>query len=1089
MEFTRLVPKADTQLPAVASRDTYFRTMTALMSNVSTSAWITDTSLTFPFWPSSEVAQLGPKLVSYGAWNTETTTLQSTYDCHNMKLESVEMSNKRYPEVYSVQLYGCKYELTVHPISDLAYNGGATWSDVTTFFPTSGQTITVGGTVVAPNVTSTHIYARLNTSDQFKGQDIILMNTPWTAPRNLTEIGPFTPVNTTYERSPDFRRRGMLCSSQYFVSKNDTTVKMSQDSQNSVNTSAAALSLRNDWRAYFDQASMQTDAKRAACSTLRPTDAGVYPGYSGAAPILAALSGFNLTSLVEDPDIAQTASRIKGRFFMETVRETLNSPNLVQTDTVTGNVTVVEERVVVLTEMGFTLAALFFLSAIPLAFVLWTSRLPRRPIKLHSDPASTVGLSLLLQPRLGRASTFRSMHSASRSDFYSTLQRENYRTSDKSLLRGSTQLGNFPTFAPISIAPTVVSIVIGLWWDQLDMTFRILQPYISMSRGPTSISAGAGLTYRSKSWVGAAFKAARYRHWVLFMVTVGSVLARVLTISMSALFEKRPTNVIEKITLQRGLEIRRSPLVSEHSFNGSQLPWTFEGWSFLTVDLSHISNSTRTRYLSGSADSLAISSTNISVVVPAIRARLECSLVEEMSNVSSWLDLANLTESDYLMPEDLARLNVTGSIELYQLPPVMFMNTTSETTTLSTGNYITCCANGTIDQPQRSVMGYWSVAWPSGWQQKNQGKFPYYDMPWPLSIVARWVVGKAISVQGLDEDYELYFKEPPRIQSAHCRLVIETAEASVSVDSETGTVLSYEISGPATAMDLAWDNVFSRHEPSPAGSLPINHTYLGPLNITTSFGVLFGDALLGSADRNPVIISQPETLYDNAFVIRDPNHEINMDLMTNSMYALFDKNAEALLDYKTLVDMANRTFQTFFQHFVNSGLSLDKGGFTYEAINDDSTYTTALSAGATSRNITASISNRIRVLHMNTVATYLSTAILIWLIGTTLIIVCLQRKYTSAMVRDVQLVADMLVLIAGSDNFLELVQGKGVALKREREVKTMLGWFKDRDGEIRWGIEVVGGRNAVEWVDAPKQGNDVRAKTSYSGRWLSWKKS
>lgn len=86
---------------------------------------------------------------------------------------------------------------------------------------------------------------------------------------------------------------------------------------------------------------------------------------------------------------------------------------------------------------------------------------------------------------------------------------------------------SFSTFAPISIAPTVVSIVIGLWWDQLDSTFRILQPYFAMSQRPTPITNGAGLTYRSKTWAGAAIKAARNKHWMLFLVATGSVLCQI----------------------------------------------------------------------------------------------------------------------------------------------------------------------------------------------------------------------------------------------------------------------------------------------------------------------------------------------------------------------------------------------------------------------------------------------------------------------------------------------------------------------------------------------------------------------------------
>lgn len=88
---------------------------------------------------------------------------------------------------------------------------------------------------------------------------------------------------------------------------------------------------------------------------------------------------------------------------------------------------------------------------------------------------------------------------------------------------------SFSTFAPISIAPTVISVLIGLWWDQLDSTLRVLQPYISMSRRPTSIAKGAGLTYRSKTWIGAAIKAARNKHFVLFTIALGSVLCQICT--------------------------------------------------------------------------------------------------------------------------------------------------------------------------------------------------------------------------------------------------------------------------------------------------------------------------------------------------------------------------------------------------------------------------------------------------------------------------------------------------------------------------------------------------------------------------------
>jgi len=244
--------------------------------------------------------------------------------------------------------------------------------------------------------------------------------------------------------------------------------------------------------------------------------------------------------------------------------------------------------------------------------------------------------------------------------------------------------------------------------------------------------------------------------------------------------------------------------------------------------------------------------------------------------------------------------------------------------------------------------------------------------------------------------------------------------------------------------------------------------------------------MFGAADRGTGMLENRqmnEKLNDNAFNIRDQDFGLNMDLMTYSMYTLGRKDPEALLNYTTLTNHANRTLQTFFQHFVAHGLSTTGGGWVYQKVDDRSMEALGRAVDAngtiipdyvypvvnTDRAIMATVSNRIQVLYMNPVATYLSTAILIWLIGTVVVIVCLQRKYTSSMFRNVELIADVLVLVAGSENFLKLAQREGVMLKKDGDIKTKLGWFKGRDGSVRWGIEVVGGQNAVEWVDAPKQ--------------------
>lgn len=53
------------------------------------------------------------------------------------------------------------------------------------------------------------------------------------------------------------------------------------------------------------------------------------------------------------------------------------------------------------------------------------------------------------------------------------------------------------------------------------------------------------------------------------------------------------------------------------------------------------------------------------------------------------------------------------------------------------------------------------------------------------------------------------------------------------------------------------------------------------------------------------------------------------------------------------------------------------------------------------------------------------------------------------MLHKVELLADVLVLAAGSENLLSSIQERGVELKKDYEAKTKSGWFKGRDGVLR----------------------------------------
>lgn len=79
-----------------------------------------------------------------------------------------------------------------------------------------------------------------------------------------------------------------------------------------------------------------------------------------------------------------------------------------------------------------------------------------------------------------------------------------------------------------------------------------------------------------------------------------------------------------------------------------------------------------------------------------------------------------------------------------------------------------------------------------------------------------------------------------------------------------------------------------------------------------------------------------------------------------------------------------------------------------------------------------------------------------WLIATTVVIAAVQRRYLKNLKGDVAYVADTLALVTRSDKLLKLLQDRREGKFEENDaIKTRLGWFKDREGQSRWGIEVV----------------------------------
>lgn len=218
-----------------------------------------------------------------------------------------------------------------------------------------------------------------------------------------------------------------------------------------------------------------------------------------------------------------------------------------------------------------------------------------------------------------------------------------------------------------------------------------------------------------------------------------------------------------------------------------------------------------------------------------------------------------------------------------------------------------------------------------------------------------------------------------------------------------------------------------------------------------------------------------EDLDDQAFNIRDIEKGLNLDFMTCSMYMKAKQDPTTLTNVSALEDFAQETFSTLFQHFVSSNVSLMTGSWAYQPINatlpaelgavdtyvnkdhrENANY--SIPHSQTNRTATIQVSTPIEVLEVNAAAVWLSTAIILWLIVTTIIVGALQRRYLRNLNRNIDCLGDVLVLVAGSDRLLRLVNERGPSgLDGEKGTLTKLGWFEDERGQQRWGVEVVEG--------------------------------
>ncbi|KAI1149194.1 hypothetical protein F4825DRAFT_453736 [Nemania diffusa] len=1175
--FSQLDISSALPLQANPIATTYFRTVSSLLQNVTTSAWITDSYAVLPFWPSTiDSVPLGPLLSTdlVQTWSAKTTVFDVEMDCEQMNLVESAPFDWLDPEFNStVSSYkfrllspsGCALNVTLPTGTDLGQKGGSVWSNIrslnaTDFSSTWGSPLDVSGC---------------------SQDEIVFLSGP------------------LYQRiAANATIIGQVCNTNYYMGSPNVTVTLSRSSSLVEIDQAEYSSIRKLIPSTVANVSsfqgvFLNDTKWSVHLKKPLISQRAYA--SGPAILSSALYDYSPEQMIADPSFIQNLGRVRQRFLGEQLRDVFNTASDGDVTKAAGTIVDTRRRVVVVSSVAIILEISLFLQLILLLAVLITTRLSRRPLGLFVDPAPPIRVAKLISSDAGTLRSLDGLHGASSShELARSLSDKRYglsrgqihlmspegpdSLSNMSILQkhgsyqqtqldstysekqsaafsiwmfiilvfllsttlaaiaylywysdafglhqtafvyafdisvGGLDLGNVN---PASLVTTIVAVSISLWWGSIETALRRIQPYLVLANRPItkSGSEGVSISYISSYLLWATWRAMKRSHWVLALVCTGAFLSEILTIAMSSLFDREVGALPSIVDISRQLELRHVPLLSagtqqftshagnykqtllselfdnmrtswiygaavQTSLNGSEPPWSSEGWSFVPHDLSTVPSTMLQN--TGNHTPTLIYSINATVDTSAIRARLECSPHEHLNleDSTTWLTEWDLTNATH-WNKTIGTKTLSRGFELGLSNPgdnsLLYLDEKPD----SHGNYTTffvnnkrfqCCQNETDGQTGTGSMGYWSP------NLQNGSYYPDFAGTWPANFTVKWIHGLPVEGYcGIVPTWgcipRLMWTERPRMAALNCMPIIETANATVTVDAADGRVIDYALHGEPQPDDYAWSADFEQHQ--------YNSTADGfAINITTSPGILFLTALLGAADLNEVqgtdldyLYTLAESLDDQTFNIRQPG--LNVDLMSYSMLSLVNYDHEALLDLDTLQSTAQKTFTALFQNFASNNVSYTTGGYVFQSLSEalpaDLDGPVSKRAATTSTSPTATttpmhLSRAVELLKISKPAAWICLSILAYLILTGATLTIASRKYPAVLLRRISSIADAAVLMAGSQRLLRLAREGGDA-RLDPGTRVRLGWFHDWKGVMRWGIEVVG--------DEPHQAGDM----------------
>ncbi|KAI1174675.1 hypothetical protein F4777DRAFT_553044 [Nemania sp. FL0916] len=624
LDLDSLVP-----IQPIPQATTYFRTISNILQNVSTTAWISDNYFVLPFWPGSPSnIPLSPILSDVAqTWSARTTVFSIDLECDPMqpRWENLPILNQTKSTNISVTVAsesGCSVDLKLGNSSVYRTGGGNIWSSV-------------------DDISSILEYFFAFDGVEIHGcseNEIFISWTEGVPPFNNFSVG------------------GQACQYTYYIGNSSTTVTMGQgqstiainETEYHLSKMPLAATIANT--AAIDKVFFNLNWTLHLDSFQRSNSITQRQSNTGPANLLSALYRISQARLLADESVIESLRRIRKRFFAELFHSAFELEAVENAVSIPGTVTTSSRRVVAVSAVANALEVVLLIQSILIATVLYTTRPSKRPLGLTEDPSSVVGVARLIshdpsvvetfakcpntatdnldqspatahfiliedkiealeisaldsrscQHRppnpsrsklsIGRpaekqkkATLFRtwllgllfvllSLTLATIANLYQRSQtRGLYETIFVYNIGVSIGGENLGTVNPASIFTTLVAVIIGLWWGTYDTTLRKIQPYLALAQSPVPGHRGIAVSYKSSYLLWAAYRAARRSHWILLLVSTGAFLVQILTITMSSLWNRELGDMTTFIRIPKVLELRNVPMVFEVLSN----PW---GW-------------------------------------------------------------------------------------------------------------------------------------------------------------------------------------------------------------------------------------------------------------------------------------------------------------------------------------------------------------------------------------------------------------------------------------------------------------------------------------------------------------------------------